>query len=433
MYLHDAETLSRDQLETLQTDRLKQVVARAMQSPCYQEQLCQLDVGPEDITSCRDIGKLPLTTKEELRSHYPWGMVAVPREELVRLHVSSGTTGTPTVVYHTQSDLDEWADLVARCMHMVGMRANDVFQNMSGYGLFTGGLGMHYGAERLGCLTVPAGAGNTLRQIKLIQDFSTTCVHIIPSYALYFGTKLAEQGIDPASLGLRIALIGAEPHTDEARSRIEELLHVKAYNSYGLSEMNGPGVAFECTEQDGMHIWEDAFLVEIVDPVTFEPVEDGKPGELVMTTLTRTGMPIIRYRTKDLTRIVPGECPCGRTHRRIDRIKGRSDDMLIIKGVNFYPMQIEQVLMAIPEVGQNYLIVLERDGYMDNVRIKVEIKDEHFVEDMRELKGLQQRITRKLRDEILFTPRVDLVQHQSLPKAEGKAVRVMDERDRGAN
>jgi phenylacetate-CoA ligase len=375
-----------------------------------------------------DVRRIPFTTKDDLRASYPDGMLALPRERMVRLHASSGTTGSPTVIMHTRNDIETWADLMARCMYMVGVRPSDVFQNMSGYGLFTGGLGIHYGAERLGCLTIPAGAGNSKRQVKLIRDFNVSVLHIIPSYALYLADYVKAEGIAPETLPPRIALVGAEPHTEEARRRIEELLGLKAYNSFGLSEMNGPGVAFECLEQNGMHLWEDAYILEIIDPETLEPVAEGEVGEMVLTSLCREGMPILRYRTRDLTRVLPEKCPCGREHRRIDRITGRADDMIIIKGVNIYPMQIEQALMSIPEVGQNYLIVLEREGYIDQIKVLVEVKEEFFVEDMRSLSGIQKRVAGRLRDEILVTPRVELVQHNSLPKSEGKAVRVRDDR-----
>ncbi len=424
-----AEFWSREEIERAQLVRLRNVVGQAMRSPFYAKRLTEAGVAPETLKSLDDVRRIPCTTKDDLRSQYPDGLNTLPQCEMVRMHASSGTTGSPTVIHYTQNDLNLWADLMARCMHMVGVRREDVFQNITGYGLFTGGLGLHYGAERLGCLTIPAGPGNTTRQLKIMRDFRTTVAHIIPSYALYFGAALRDSGEDAKNLALRIALIGAEPHTEETRRRIEELLDVKAYNSYGLSEMNGPGVAFECVCQAGMHVWEDAFIAEIVDPETLEPVAEGEVGELVMTTLCRQGMPILRYRTKDLTRFIPGECACGRHHRRIDRILGRADDMLIIKGVNIYPMQVEQILMAFPEVGENYQIVLERENYLDQIRVKVEIKEEHFVEDMRVLRDLQKRITNKLRDEVLITPRVDLVQHNSLPKAEGKAQRVVDSRE----
>ncbi|CCH48108.1 phenylacetate--CoA ligase family protein [Pseudodesulfovibrio piezophilus] len=426
MYYDPVETMDRNKLEKLQLVRLKETIANAKATPFYAEQLA--DISPEDLTSIKDISRLPFTTKDDLRSQYPYGMLTRSLDDFVRLHASSGTTGTPTAVFYTQKDLDTWADLMARCMFACGCRKSDVLQNMSGYGLFTGGLGIHYGSERLGMLTVPAGAGNTKRQIKLIRDFNVSVLHIIPSFALYFAQKVQEEGFDVRDMPWQIALIGAEPHTEEARRKIEKMMHIKAYNSYGLSEMNGPGVAFECTYQNGMHVWEDSYIVEIINPKTGKHVEEGEIGELVMTTLTREGMPIIRYRTRDLTRFVPGQCQCGRTHRRIDRIAGRADDMMILKGVNIYPMQIEQCLMSMPEVGQNYLIELVTEGVTDQLKVKVEIKDEYFVEDMRVLQGLQKRIAKNLCNEILLTPRVELCQHDSIPKNEGKAVRVMDSR-----
>ena len=427
-FFHPAEGWSREHIENTQFVRLKNAVQRALSSPFYAKRLGGLGITASSITSLASLRDIPFTTKADLRSAYPFDLLCVSKDEIVRLHASSGTTGPAVAICHTQNDLNTWADLMARCMHMVGIRKSDVFQNIAGYGLFTGGLGIHAGAERLGCLTIPAGAGNTRRQVKLIRDFGVTALHIIPSYALYFGAALKAEGIDPRELSPRIALIGAEPHTEEARQRIEYLLGLKAYNSYGLSEMNGPGVAFECLAQNGLHVWEDAFIFEVLNSKTLEPVPDGEVGELVMTTLTREGMPILRYRTCDLTRILPGKCVCGREHRRIDRILGRADDMLIVKGCNIYPMQVEQVLLSFPEVGQNYLIVLEQEDGMDHMRVQVEIREEHFVEDVRELRKLQQRIAHRLRDEILVTPRVELVQANSLPKSEGKAVRVQDKR-----
>lgn len=426
MFFDPLEGLGREELERLQSVRLRSVTEAAARSPLYAALFQEHGLQADQIRGLDDLARVPLTEKEHLRSSYPDGLLCRPREEMVRLHASSGTTGAATVIFHTAGDIQTWADLVARCFHMVGVRPGDVFQNMSGYGLFTGGLGIHYGAERLGCLTIPAGAGNSKRQIKLLQDFQVTVIHIIPSYALHLATVFQSLGVEPGGLHLKTALIGAEPHSEEICRRIEELYGVKAYNSYGLSEMNGPGVAFECPEQNGMHIWEDAFLPEIIDPVTLRPVPEGEVGELVLTTLTREGMPILRYRTRDLTRFLPGDCPCGRTHRRIDRIVGRSDDMIIIKGVNIFPMQVERILMGIPEVGQNYLIVLERQGYLDQFKVQVEVKSEFFVEDMRELKKLQNKITGLLRDELLVTPKVELVEARSLPCSEGKAQRVCD-------
>ena len=415
------ECMDREQMRLLQGARLKKLVHRVYHhTPFYRDKMQQMGLTPDDIDTIDDIVKLPFTTKQDLRDQYPTGLLCVPRSEIVRMHCSSGTTGSPVAICHTQNDINSWADLMARCLYMVGVRRDDVFQNMSGYGLFTGGLGIHFGAERLGCMTIPAGPGNSRRQIKLAKDFKTTVAHILPSYALILGEHLRNMGEDPRDFPLRIAVVGAEPYTVEFRRRIEELFDMKAYNSYGLSEMNGPGVAFECQNQNGLHVWEDAYLPEIVDPKTGEPVPDGEIGELVMTCLCRQGMPILRYRTRDLTRFLPGECSCGRHHRRIDRILGRADDMFI--------MQIEQVIMTFPEVGQNYCILLENDGIGDVMRVQVEIRDEYFVEDMRCLQGLQKTIAQRLRDEILVTPRVELVQSNSLPSSEGKAVRVYDNR-----
>ena len=427
-YFDKAETWDRATLETVQLARLKTTIQQASRAPFYAKRLAEAGVSADNLRSLEDIRRIPFTSKDDLRSQYPYGLATVPHSEFVRMHCSSGTTGTPVAVCYTQPDINSWADLMARCLYMAGVRKDDVFQNMSGYGLFTGGLGIHFGAERLGCMTIPAGPGNSRRQIKLAKDFKTTVAHILPSYALILGEHLRNMGEDPRDFPLRIAVVGAEPYTVEFRRRIEELFDMKAYNSYGLSEMNGPGVAFECQNQNGLHVWEDAYLPEIVDPKTGEPVPDGEIGELVMTCLCRQGMPILRYRTRDLTRFLPGECSCGRHHRRIDRILGRADDMFIIKGVNVYPMQIEQVIMTFPEVGQNYCILLENDGIGDVMRVQVEIRDEYFVEDMRCLQGLQKTIAQRLRDEILVTPRGELVQSNSLPSSEGKAVRVYDNR-----
>lgn len=423
-----AELWSREHIAEVQLTRLKATLAQSRKCSFYRERLDEAGIGPDSIRSLDDLRRIPFTTKQDLRSQYPTGLLCVPSSEIVRMHCSSGTTGTPVAICHTRNDINAWADLMARCMHMVGVRREDVFQNMSGYGLFTGGLGIHFGAERLGCMTIPAGPGNSRRQIKLAKDFRTTVAHILPSYALILGEHLRNMGEDPRDFPLRIALVGAEPYTEEFRKRIEELFDMKAYNSYGLSEMNGPGVGFECMEQNGMHIWEDAYIPEIVNPDTGDPVPDGEVGELVMTCLCRQGMPILRYRTRDLTRFLPGACACGRAHRRMDRILGRADDMFIIKGVNIYPMQIEQVIMTFNEVGQSYLILLENDGIGDVMRVQVEIRDEYFVEDMRVLHNLQKAIAQRLRDEILITPRVELVESNSLPRTEGKAVRVQDMR-----
>lgn len=423
-----AETWTKEEIKAAQLARLRIAVERAMRSPVYGRRFKEAGITPDSIKSLDDARRIPVTTKQDLRSAYPYGLVTVPREELVRLHASSGTTGSPTVIHHTQDDLNTWADLMARSMHCAGMRNTDVFQNIAGYGLFTGGLGIHAGSERLGCLTIPSGTGNTPRQIKFLQDFGVTVMHIIPSYAMYLAGQIEKAGIDPKSLSLRKAMIGAEPHSEEVRRKIEELFGVDAYNSYGLSEMNGPGVAFECEYKAGMHLWEDAFLLELLDPDTLEPVKEGEIGELVLTTLTRRGMPVLRYRTRDLTRIIPGKCPCGREHSRIDRILGRSDDMFIIKGCNVYPLQVETVLMAYPEVEKNYLITLDTVNDVDEMLVQVEINDAMFVEDMRALTSLQRNMAQRLQSEILMTPKIAFVQQGSLPVSEGKAVRVVDKR-----
>lgn len=426
MYLHPRfETLQRSEIENLQMERLHDTLKACMNSEFYRKRFHDAGITADDIRTLDDVTKIPFTTKQDLRDNYPFGICTVPMEKVVRLHSSSGTTGTPTVILHTKKDLEQWAEAVARCLYMVGLRSGDVFQNSSGYGMFTGGLGFQYGAERLGMLTVPAAAGNTKRQIKFITDFGTTALHAIPSYAGRLYEVMEEMGIDPRKdTKLTTLIIGAEPHSEEQRRRIEQMLGVKAYNSFGMSEMCGPGVAFECQEQNGMHIWEDYYIVEIVDPVTLEPVPDGEIGELVLTTLNREAMPLLRYRTRDLTRILPGDCPCGRHHKRLDRMKGRSDDMMILKGVNIFPIQIETVLMQFPELGNGYLITLTNLDANDTMTVEVELKE--FTDDYARLQSLTKEITRQLRDEILITPQVRLVPKGSIAQGEGKAVRVRD-------
>jgi len=426
----DIETMPREELERLQLSRLKESVKKASASVFYAELFKKNNIDPDEIHSLEDIRKIPLTTKDDLREHWPYGFLAVSRDKLVRMHSSSGTTGRATVIFHTLDDVNEWTNIVARSMYTTGMRSSDVFQNMMTYGLFTGGLGFHYGAERVGALVIPAGAGNSKRQIQIMQDFGTTVMHVIPSYALHLFSAFEEAGVDPEKdTHLRIAFLGAEPHSEKTREKIEEFYSIKAYNSYGLSEMDGPGVAFECQYQNGMHIWEDNFIVEIINPETLEPVSEGEEGELVLTTLLRDGMPILRYRTKDLTRIIPGACECGRTHARIERIKGRTDDMLILKGVNIFPIQIEKKLMDIEGVGTNFLIILERKEFNDHMIVRVEVQKKFFSGDLKQLEGLRRRIVEELKSDILITPKVELVEPGSLPKSEGKAVRVIDKRE----
>ena len=423
----EAETMPREQLEQLQLERLQKTVNHCMNSPFYQKRFRELGITPADIKTLDDVRKLPFTTKEDLRDNYPFGICCVPMKDCVRLHSSSGTTGNPTVVLHSQKDLEEWATAVARCLWMVGSRPEDVFQNSAGYGMFTAGLGFQYGAEKVGMLTVPAAAGNTTRQIKFIKDFGTTVLHAIPSYASRVFEVMQQEGVDPRKdTKLRVLCIGAEPHSEEQRKRIEDNLGVKAYNSYGISEMMGPGVAFECQEQNGLHIWEDYFIVEIIDPVTLEPVPDGELGELVLTTINREAMPLLRYRTRDLTRILPGDCPCGRHHKRLARLQGRSDDMIILKGVNIFPIQIEKILLKFKELSTDYLITLETKESGDTMTIDVELS-QLFTDDYKRLQALEKNITRLLKDEILITPKVRLVSKGTLTVSdEKKAVRVKD-------
>ncbi|MBO4735258.1 MAG: phenylacetate--CoA ligase [Paludibacteraceae bacterium] len=426
-FLHpDKECLTREQIDALQVERLQATIRHCMNSPFYKKKFEEMGIKPEDIKTPADVRKLPFTTKQDLRDNYPFGLASVPLDKCVRLHSSSGTTGNPTVVLHSQKDLDEWANAVARCLWMVGLRPNDVFQNSSGYGMFTGGLGFQYGAERLGMLTVPAAAGNTLRQIKFITDFGTTAIHAVPSYLTRIKEVMDQQGIDPRKdTKLKVLAIGAEPHSEEQRKRIENMFGVKAYNSFGMSEMCGPGVAFECKEQNGLHFWEDYYIVEIVDPETLEPVPDGEIGELILTTINREAMPLIRYRTRDLTRVLGRTCPCGRNHIRLDRMKGRSDDMMVLRGVNIFPIQIEKILMKFKELSTNYLITLTTDNDNDNMTVEVEVND-FDLNDKDKVQQLTKEVTRALKDEILLTPHVKLLSLGTLPQAEGKAVRVKD-------
>jgi phenylacetate-CoA ligase len=422
----DIETMDRPGMEQLQLGRLNATLQRAARAPHY---AAIFGTSAPRVSSLADLARLAFTTKADLRDGFPYGFLAVPRDEVVRLHSSSGTTGNPTVIYHTREDIETWQDLLARCMYMAGMRRNDVFQNMMGYGLFTGGIGFHYGAEKLGALTIPIGPGNSKRQLWFMQQFKTTAVHILPSYALRLSMFFDEIKLDPRrDLSLRLAFVGAEPHTEETRRKIEALYGIRVYNSYGLSEMCGPGVAFECESQTGMHIWEDQFIPEIIDPVTGDVLPDGEWGELVLTALERRATPLIRYRTRDLTRIIPGPCPCGRTHRRIDRIRGRSDDMLIINGVNMFPMQIEKTLMRIPGLGANYLIEVREENFMDKLHVSVEMEAEAFQGTLPELEALHERAIDELKTELGVTPVVKLLEAGSLPVSEGKAVRVIDGR-----
>ncbi|MBI9104487.1 MAG: phenylacetate--CoA ligase [Spirochaetales bacterium] len=425
----EIETADRAGIEKVQLQKLRVQVEYALKTPFYSEKLNKAGISSaDDIHSLADLRKIPFTVKNDLRESYPYGMLAVPKEEVVRMHASSGTTGTPTVIYLSDSDLKACTDLTTRSVVCTGGTKEDVFQNMMTYGLFTGGIVLHYGAENLGMMVIPASSGNTLRQFKMMKDFGTTIVHATPSYLLHIHGKMGESGVSKDELKFKKAFIGAEPHSEDIRLKIESLYGIDAYNSYGLSEMNGPGVAFECIHKDGMHVWEDAYIMEIVDPDTLEPLPDGEEGELVLTILHRNAMPILRYRTRDLTRIIPGTCKCGRLHRRIARIKGRSDDMLIINGVNVFPSQIEEVIMKVPEVGTNYLIVVEKAGELDKITVKTEISKAMLTDDTRDLYKLKEKIREKLRASMTISPQVELHEPGMLPVSQGKAVRVVDER-----
>ncbi|MCL2809833.1 MAG: phenylacetate--CoA ligase [Treponema sp.] len=423
------EKMPRADLELLQLQKLKAEIDIAFRTPFYKERLTKIGIkSSDDIKTLDDLKKIPFTTKDDLRDGFPYGFLAIPKEDVIRLHSSSGTTGIPTVIYFSKDDIKRWADFMARCIYSTGCTKNDVFQNMITYGLFTGGLGFHQGGEEVGMLVIPAGAGNTARQFKMMQDYGTTVLHATPSFLLHLETKMKEAGVERDSLVIKKAFGGAEPYSEDTRKRIEALLKVDVYNSYGLSEMNGPGVAFECQCKDGLHIWEDGYIAEIVNPDTLQPVKEGETGELVLTILCREATPILRYRTRDLTSFYTEPCACGRTHRKLRRITGRSDDMLIINGVNVFPSQIEEVIMSMKEVGNNYLIIVEKDGALDKLTVKTEVNAETFMDDSRHLNALKEKIKETLQTSISISPKVELQESGSLPISEGKAVRVIDNR-----
>ncbi|MCL2802232.1 MAG: phenylacetate--CoA ligase [Treponema sp.] len=425
----EIEKMPRAELEALQLKRLKKEIEIALRAPFYKERLSKVGIkSSDDIKTLADLNKIPFTTKDDLRDGFPYGFLSIPKDEVVRLHSSSGTTGIPTVIYFSKEDIKQWAGYMARCIFATGCTKSDVFQNMITYGLFTGGLGFHQGGEEVGMLTIPAGAGNTARQFKMMQDYQTTVLHATPSFLLHLETKMKEAGVPRESLFIKKAFGGAEPYSEDTRKRIEALLKVDVYNSYGLSEMNGPGVAFECQCKDGLHIWEDGYIAEIVNPDTLQPAKDGETGELVLTILCREATPILRYRTRDLTSFYTEPCACGRTHRKLKRITGRSDDMLIINGVNVFPSQIEEVIMSLKEVGNNYLIVVEKDGALDKLTVKTEVNAEIFMDDSRHLNALKEKIIETLQTSISISPKVELHESGSLPISEGKAVRVHDNR-----
>jgi phenylacetate-CoA ligase len=425
------ETMPRPDLEALQLQKLREAVTCALRTPFYRERLGKAGISDAGaIKSLADLKRIPFTTKHDLREGFPFGFLSVARDDVVRLHASSGTTGTPTTIYFTRDDISRWTGYVARSIYATGCNRTDVFQNMITYGLFTGGLGFHAGGEEVGMLVIPSGSGNTTRQFRLMQDFGTTVVHATPSFLLHVESKMREERVSRDSIKLRKAFAGAEPYSEDTRRRIEELLTIDVYNSYGLSEMNGPGVAFECQCKNGLHLWEDGYIGEIVDPDTLEPVPEGETGELVLTCLCREATPILRYRTRDLSSFYTEPCACGRSHRRLHRITGRTDDMLIINGVNVFPSQIEEVIMAIREVGNNYLIVVEKEGVLDRLTVKVEVGPNIFMDDSRPLNALKEKIRKIIQASITINPRVELHEPGALPVSEGKAVRVKDLRPR---
>ena len=419
------ETLRGKELQELQLKRLKETVTRTQNIGFYQKMFAEAGIRPEDIKTRDDLSKIPFTKKSDLRGGYPFGFLAVPMNRINRIHTTSGTTGKPTVVAYTKNDLNSWSELIARNLTMVGLREGDMFQNASNYSLFTGGLGFHYGAEKIGCAVVPAGVGNTKRQIEMIQDFGVNAIHCTPSYAMHL-TEVAED-MHANLESLRIGVFGAEAWSENMRRDLENRLNIKAYDSYGMSELFGPGVAFECPEQDGLHIWHDCYIVEIIDPKTGETLGPGEKGEMVVTPLVKEAMPLLRYRTGDITMLMEDDCPCGRG-QKIARLFGRSDDMLTVRGINVFPSQIEHVLKNIPEVGDQFMVYIDRLNHLDEMTIEVEINKHLFSGELSDLARLQNKIGKALHETLTLRANVQLVEPGSLPRFEGKAKRVVDRR-----
>ena len=424
------ETLPRQALAALQFKRLQSVLERVYATvPFYKASFDKAGVKPGDVKGLEDLQLLPFTTKQDMRDSYPYGLFAAPMDEIVRIHASSGTTGKPTVVGYTLKDIDVWAELMARSFVSAGAHKGDIIHNAYGYGLFTGGLGAHYGAERLGASVIPMSGGNTKKQIMIMQDFGSTVLTCTPSYSLFMAEAAHEEGIDFRSLKLRVGIFGAEPWSEVMRTEIEEKLNLSAIDIYGLSEIMGPGVAIECIQgKHGLHIWEDHFIPEIIDPDTGQRLEEGERGELVITTITKQGIPLIRYRTRDITSITTEPCVCGRTHARIMRMSGRSDDMLIIRGVNVFPSQIESVLVGIEGVEPHYLLIVERKDNLDTLEIQVEVDERLFSDEIKMLQKLSRRIEKEIKDMLGITCTAKLVEPKSIQRSEGKARRVIDNR-----
>ena len=425
------ETMQRQELEALQLQRLQHTVRRVYQHvPMYRERMQERGISPEDIKSVADLKRLPFTNKSDLRDNYPYGMFAAPQEEIIRIHASSGTTGKPIVAGYTAHDVEIWAEVVARCLGCAHVSRKDTVQVSYGYGLFTGGLGLHYGVEKMGAKAVPTSAGNTQRQLMLMEDLGTTAIACTPSYALMLGEGLRDAGFDMSRLSLRTGIFGAEPWTEGMRDEIQRLLGIKALDIYGLTETIGPGVAMECMEaQQGLHVWEDHFMIEIIDPETEEPLPDGEMGELVITTISKEGMPTLRYRTHDLTSIMTEPCPCGRTHRRIQRLHGRTDDMLIIRGVNVFPSQVEAAIMGIPGIAPRYMLVVDRVDNMDVLEVQVELDPELLSDEVRKVEQLSRDVARSIEQVLGLSVKLRLVNPGSIQRSEGKSKRTIDKRN----
>ncbi|WP_058485838.1 phenylacetate--CoA ligase family protein [Defluviitalea phaphyphila] len=423
------ECMSREELRILQGKRLCEMVERVYHNvPFYRKKMQELGLEPGDIKGIDDLPKLPFTTKQDLRDNYPYNLFAVPMSEVVRVHASSGTTGRPTVVGYTRKDISTWSEVVARCLISSGVKKNDIIQIAYGYGLFTGGLGLHYGSEKVGATVIPISGGNTKKQIQLMKDFGSTVLACTPSYALYLAESMEEMGINPKDLKLRVGIFGAEPWTEEMRKEIEKKLNIKAIDIYGLSEVIGPGVSCECEMQKGLHIQEDHFIPETIDPNTLEPVSNGQVGELVFTTVTKEALPLLRYRTRDLTTLNYEKCECGRTLVRMEKCTGRSDDMLIIRGVNVFPSQIESVLLNMGETNPHYLLIVDRINNLDVLEVWVEVEGSFFSDEIRKLESLTARIKHQIESTLGISVKVKLVEPKTIERTEGKAKRVIDKR-----
>ena len=429
-YQPDIETMSREDLEALQLERLQALVKRVYEKiPFYKESFDKAGISPEDIKSLTDLTKLPFTVKQDMRDAYPFGLFAVPRKEVVRVHCSSGTTGTATVVGYTQKDLENWGDCFARALYGAGCGPDSTLQIAYGYGLFTGGLGAHNGGERAGCTVLPMSTGNTKRQVRLMKDFDVDCLCCTPSYALNIAEVAEEEGYDIREFPIHAGILGAEPCSEATRAEIEQKMGIQFYDIYGLSEVMGPGVACECEKQHGLHVCEDQFIIEILDPKTLQPVPDGEWGEVVFTTLCKECSPLVRYRTRDISRILVGECECGRTFRRMDRIAGRTDDMMILRGVNVFPSQIEEEIVSFPEIAPQYQLILTTKGTLDHAELRVETVPEFPFDEIRRLEKLKKDLQKALKENLQIAVDVKIVEPKTIERAEGKAKRIIDMRE----